>query len=828
MSGSDSAFSDLALSGVESRLVIPVEGMTCASCAGRVERALKEVSGVRDATVNLASEKALIAFTPGKVDIGAVKAAIQNAGYISRPETIDLSITGMTCASCAGRVEKALKSVPGVLSATVNLATESAHVTAFGELSPTLLLAAVRTAGYTGELRDKSESQGGLGFEARRKASAQQELRHLVIAIILSLPLLLPMLLGPVGITLTIPGWIQLLLATPIQFWLGARFYRAGWNAAKARSGNMDLLVAIGTSAAYGLSVYQLLMIMDHNGTEPHYYFEASAVVITLVLLGKWLEGRAKRQTGAAIRTLMALRPESARIVRPDGREEEIPVQNVKLDDLVRIRPGERVPVDGEIIDGRTNVDESMLTGEPMPVEKSMGQSVTGGSINGDGLILVRTLAIGSETRLARIIRLVETAQGEKAPIQRLVDKVSTIFVPTVLGIAVITLAGWLLVGQPIEVAMLNAVAVLVIACPCALGLATPTAIMAGTGIAARAGVLIKDAESLEIAHRVNMVAFDKTGTLTEGKPRLVSLLPGTGIEDTALVEIAAGLQSGSEHPLARAVMKAASEMDASPAKATAITARPGRGISGHVGSREFLLGSSRLMHEEGIDTRSFSTQAAEMEAAGRSLSWLAQKAPEKRLLGMLAFGDEPKDEARQAIEDLQRRGIKTVMLTGDNAGSARAVADALNITAIRANLLPEEKADAVAALRTSTSTIAMVGDGINDAPALASADVGIAMATGTDVAMHAAGITLMRGDPRLVADAIDISKRTYAKIRQGLFWAFIYNIVGIPLAAFGYLSPVLAGAAMALSSVSVIVNALLLYRWKPHSATAASARADS
>lgn len=817
--------SDISFSGAENALMIPIEGMTCASCAGRVERAIKEVSGVRDVTVNLASEKALISFTRGKVDAMAVATAIERTGYAPRKETIDLSITGVTCASCVGRVEKALSAVPGVLAAEVNLATETAHITLVGELSPALLVAAVHTAGYSARPIVSPADRSAFAVEEKRTSATRRELQHLVIAIILSLPLLLPMLLDPLGITLVIPGWIQFILATPIQFWLGARFYRAGWNAAKARSGNMDLLVAIGTSAAYGLSVYQLLMSRQGD-IEPHYYFEASAVVITLVLLGKWLEGRAKSQTGAAIRTLMALRPETARVVHANDREEEISIENIRVNDLVRIRPGERISVDGKIISGTTEVNESMLTGEPMPVAKTMGDQVTGGSINRDGVILVRTLAIGAETRLARIVRLVETAQGAKAPIQRLVDKVSTIFVPVVLVIAVITLAGWLLAREPLEVAILNAVAVLVIACPCALGLATPTAIMAGTGIAARAGVLIKDAESLEIAHRVNMVAFDKTGTLTEGRPRLASLLPRPGIEDNELIGIAAGLQSGSEHPLARAVMDASVEMNVAPAKAVDIRARPGRGLSAHMGSSEILLGSSRLMREEGIDTRLFNLQAAEMEAAGHSLSWLAEKSPDKRLLGLLAYGDKPKGEAGQAIKDLHRRGIKTAMLTGDNAGSAEAVGDALGIEMVVPNLLPEDKADTIAALRRAGSTVAMVGDGVNDAPALASADVGIAMATGTDVAMHAAAITLMRGDPRLVADAIDISKRTYGKIRQGLFWAFIYNIIGIPLAAFGYLNPVLAGAAMALSSVSVIANALLLHRWKPGSATPAMGHA--
>jgi P-type Cu+ transporter len=551
-----------------------------------------------------------------------------------------------------------------------------------------------------------------------------------------------------------------------------------------------------------------------------HYYFEASAVVITLVLLGKWLEGRAKRQTGAAIRALMALRPDTARLVSPDGSERDVAVEQVRVGDLVRVKPGERIPVDGQIIKGASSADESMLTGESLPVAKIVGDRVTGGSINGEGLILIKTVAVGAETTLARIVRLVESAQGAKAPIQRLVDRVSAIFVPVVLGIAALTLIGWLVAGAGLEVALLNAVAVMVIACPCALGLATPTAIMAGTGVAARAGVLIKDAEALETAHRVNIVAFDKTGTLTEGKPTLVTALPAPGTPETNLIELAAGLQAGSEHPLARAVTSAAAERGLRPARVDEITAAAGRGVAANLDGRRLVLGSTRMMREEGIDMTSLASHAHDLEQQGRSISWLAEGGANRRLLGLLAFGDTAKASARQAVQSLRDRGITTVMLTGDNEGSGRAAANDLGIEQVAANILPEGKAEEVTRLRQAGRTVAMVGDGINDAPALAAADIGIAMSTGTDVAMHAAGVTLMRGDPRLVADAIDISRRTYSKIRQGLFWAFIYNLVGIPLAAIGYLSPVIAGAAMAFSSVSVVVNALTLRRWRPTAAT--------
>jgi len=797
----------------EDSLVLPIEGMTCASCVGRVERAIREVPGVAGVSVNLATERAEVTFDDRRRNAAAVADAIFKAGYLPGSRNIDLAIGGMTCASCVGRVEKALRAVPGVFKADVNLATETARVDAVATLTPAALIEAVEKAGYSASV--KGARAGGANEDARRAATANRELRHVMIAAILSLPLVLPMLLSPFGISAAVPAWVQLILATPVQFWLGARFYRAGWKALLARTGNMDLLVAIGTSAAYGLSLYQILSGPIAHGAGGHYYFEASAVVITLVLLGKWLEGRAKRQTGEAIRALMALRPERARVVRTDGSEAEVSLDDVEVGDRVRIRPGERIPVDGRILEGATSVDESMLTGESMPLSRSPGDRVTGGAINGEGLLLVETLAVGAETTLARIVRLVESAQGAKAPIQRLVDKVSAVFVPVVLGVALLTLIGWLAVGASAEVAILNAVAVMVIACPCALGLATPTAIMAGTGVAARAGVLIKDAEALETAHRIDTVAFDKTGTLTEGKPALVAAIPAGGMDERGLLELAAGLQSGSEHPLARAVMAAAADQAVRPAQLRDMKALPGRGVRAAHGATIVSLGSTRLLEELKIGRELLAVDAEMFEREGRSIAWLVETAPDKRLLGLLAFGDEAKSTASQAVGILHGRGIRTVMITGDNEGSAHAVARGLGIDEVIANVLPEGKSDAVASLRHGDRVVAMVGDGVNDAPALAVADVGIAMSTGTDVAMHAAGITLMRGDPRLVADAIEISKRTYSKIRQGLFWAFVYNVVGIPLAALGYLSPVIAGGAMALSSVSVVVNALSLRRWR-------------
>ncbi len=718
-----------------------------------------------------------------------------------------LPIEGMTCASCVSRVEKALKKVPGVISAEVNLATEKAQVTvADGQTPVETLIAAVEKAGYVAHVADPSDSG-----EVEPQHPHDNTWWPIAIAALLSFPLVLPMFVMPLGLDWSLPGWVQLALATPVQFWLGARFYRAGWAALKAGAGNMDLLVALGTSAGFGLSLYLMFKHAAH-GT-PHLYFEASAVVITLVMLGKWLEARAKRQTTAAIRALNALRPETAR-VRRDGQEQEVPIKQVRVGDLVVVRPGERVPVDGLVVEGASEVDESLVTGESLPVAKHEGDKVTGGAVNAQGLLVIKTSAIGAESTLARIVRMVESAQAKKAPIQRMVDQVSAVFVPVVIGIAFVTLLAWGLTNGNWEQAILNAVAVLVIACPCALGLATPTAIMAGTGVAARHGILIKDAQALEIAHKVSVIGFDKTGTLTEGKPELVQADASDG-DRTALLALAASIQAGSEHPLARAVLTAAQEAGAMPVPASQLRAIPGRGMAATVGARDLRLGSTRLMDELKIDLAPMATQAQALQSQGRTVSWVADVSGKPMLLGLLAFGDTVKASARTAIAQLQQQGIRTVLVTGDNRGSAELVGGQLGIDEIRADVLPEDKARIVGELKAGGATVAMVGDGINDAPALAAADVGIAMSTGTDVAMHAAGITLMRGDPALVSDAIDISRKTYAKIRQNLFWAFFYNAVGVPLAAFGLLNPMIAGAAMALSSVSVVTNALMLRKWK-------------
>ncbi len=783
---------------------LPVSGMTCASCAGRVERALLKVPGVASASVNLANEQVRV--ESSEADLAALIEAVQKAGYGVPVQSLELAIDGMTCASCVGRVERALLKVPGVRSAAVNLASERAHVEVLGPPDPAALIQAVEAAGY----HATASSERRPAADAERRL--QRERWAVIAGLLLAAPLVLPMFGELFGQHWMLPAWIQFLLATPVQFVLGARFYVAGWKAVRAGAGNMDLLVAIGTSAGYGLSLYQWWA--TPAGQMPHLYFEASAVVIALVLLGKYLESRAKRQTSAAIRALEALRPDRAtRVV--EGREEDVAIAALRLGDLVLVRPGERFPVDGDVVEGESQADEALISGESLPVNKAPGDRITGGAINGEGRLLVRTTALGGETVLARIIRLVEDAQAAKAPIQKLVDKVSQVFVPAVLVIAVFTLIGWLLTGAPAEVALINAVAVLVIACPCALGLATPAAIMAGTGVAARHGILIKDAEALEVAHAVTAVAFDKTGTLTSGKPQIIHLHAVDG-DEAQILRLAGALQRGSEHPLARAVLERCEADGVTVPDVQKSQALSGRGITGTLDGQQLALGNRRMLEEYGLQPGELLETAQRWEAEGRTLSWLVEHAPEPRLLGLFAFGDSLKDGAAAAIAGLAARHIRSHLITGDNRGSARVVAEALHIDDVHAEVLPADKAATVAELKKGGAVVAMVGDGINDAPALAAADVGIAMGGGTDVAMHAAGITLMRGDPRLVPAALEIARRTYRKIQQNLFWAFIYNLVGIPLAAFGFLSPVVAGAAMALSSVSVVSNALLLRSWKP------------
>ena len=719
-------------------------------------------------------------------------------------------VEDMSCASCVSRVEKAIKKVDGVIDVSVNLATEKATVKANSNVNLATLMSAVDKAGYHAVKMTDQQTHA-------KDTEKQASLWPIVVSILFAIPFVLPMLLEPFGFHLMMPAWLQFILASIVQFGLGAKFYRSGFSALKAFTGNMDLLVAIGTSAAYGLSLYQLI-----TGHYDHLYFESSVVIITLILVGKWLESRAKHQTTQAIEALSALRPEVA-LVRQEDHEISLPISQVKVNDIVVIKPGERIPVDGIIMEGASSSDESMLTGESFPVNKTVNDVVTGGTINGEGLIIVKTTAIQSDSKLSKIIEMVESAQAKKAPIQRIVDRISAIFVPVILIIALITLLAWGIIYHDWQQALLHAVAVLVIACPCALGLATPTAIMVGTGVAARQGILIKDAEALETLHNVNTVAFDKTGTLTEVKPDLVEIdVVGTETPDQIL-SLAASMQAGSEHPLAKAMLSKAKKYD----YAKNITSVTGSGVMATIDNTEYYLGSLRWMKSLNAYFVNMDDKIDELTSKGYTISFLAKQQAEDSvvILALFGFADVIKPEARNAIDALHQLHVNTVMLTGDNQQAANYVGQQLNLDKVIAEVLPQDKANYIYQLQKESHTntnnqVAMVGDGINDAPALAAADIGIAMGTGTDVAMHTASITLMRGNLYLIADAIDISRRTYNKIKQNLFWAFFYNLIGIPLAAFGFLNPMIAGAAMALSSVSVVTNALLLKRWKPRAET--------
>lgn len=779
-----------------------------------------------------------------------------------------LAVRGMTCAACVNRVERALRKVPGVAQVQVNFATETASVV----LAPAVadvplpdaarLIAAIEAAGYHAQLQETDHPL------ADEHASWWSVWGAVCLGALASVPLMLPMLWGDHHFW---PAWVQFAQATPVQFGLGARFYRAGWAALRDGSGNMDQLVALGTSAAWGLSVWLWWQqgLAPASGAHSHtvsampdtlppsLYFESSAVVITLVLLGKALEARAKRQTTLAIRSLQSLRPDTVRRLGPQG-EVEVPLAHVLVGDVLVVMPGARVPSDGLVQEGGSHVDESLLTGEPLPVAKNVGDRLTGGAINAEGRLLMRVTAVGGQTMLAHIIRRVVEAQASKAPIQRVVDRVSAVFVPTVLVIALLTGVGWWLAGHGVDVALIRAVAVLVIACPCALGLATPAAIMAGTGAAARQGILIQDPQALEVAHRVRLVAFDKTGTLTQGRPRLLdwAVASGTGLSREQCLRFAAALQRGSEHPLARAVLTAAEGLHGEPLSAEQSRAVPGRGIEGWLPAVDadgtptdwggsWCLGSARWMQElTGQDAPAdVAEAAAAWSADGATVSWLLHAPAASRpddgqstagvsevrawqVVAALAFGDAVKPGAAQAVTRLHALGVRTVIISGDSRQAAQAIARQVGIQEVIAEVLPGDKADHIRRLQRDAQghvvTVAMVGDGLNDAPALAAADIGMAMANpqgGTDVAMQAAGITLMRGDPMLVPAALDVSRRTSRKIWQNLGWAFGYNVIGIPLAAFGGLNPMLAGAAMALSSVSVVSNALWLSRWRPTTA---------
>ncbi len=779
--------------------------MTCAACSARLEKVLNRLPGVA-ASVNLTAERARIDLAGNETTAQQNVAAIEKAGFSVPLQTVELTIEGMTCAACSARLEKVLNRLPGV-EAAVNLAAERARVRYLpGVVDMPLLIAAVGRSGFVGRLADDQSREEE---KTRKLAAYCAELRRFWISAALTLPLVAQMFTmfsgagwGGHAHEDLLPRWLQWALATPVQFWIGWRFYDGGWKALRGGGANMDVLVALGTSMAYLFSLFVTLFGM----AELHVYFEASAAVITLVLLGKLLEARAKAKTTAAIEALLRLQPKTARVER-QGQLIELDAALLIPGDIFIVRPGESLPVDGEVIDGRSNVNEAMLTGESMPVAKKVGDRVFAATANGEGMLRCRATSVGEHTLLAGIIRMVAEAQGSKAPVQRLADQISAIFVPVVCAIALCTFVAWWVFGGSFSEALVNAVAVLVIACPCALGLATPTAIMVGTGQGARAGILVRNAEALERAEKIGILAVDKTGTLTCGVPVLTDLLPLALSKDEALT-LAAGLEQGSEHPLARAILQSAQAAGLAVPALTNFLAIPGQGVEGVVGGRRLRLGNPGWF-------AGLALPAKEITAWQHAAKTVVILAENDRLLAVLAIADPLRETSRAAVLRIKAMGIRVVMLTGDNAATAAAIALAAGIDSFQANILPGDKAAAVNGLKNGEGLVAMVGDGINDAPALAAADVSFAMGAGSDAAIEAADMTLVRSDLNGVADAILLSRATLGKIRQNLFFAFIYNVLGIPMAAFGLLNPVIAGAAMAMSSVSVVSNSLLLKRWR-------------
>lgn len=788
------------------KIEISIEGMTCASCATRIEKSLNKLPSVH-ATVNLASEKAQIKFDNSQIIPSQLIETIEKIGFHIVPQSVQLQISGMTCAGCSEHIQKVLNKLPGV-TANVNLATEKASVN-FKPGSTTVrnLIEIILKEGY--HATEISETNH-INEKNRRIAAYQAELRMFWFSAMLTLPLMLQMSTMFSDTTADfIPRWLQWTIATPVQFWVGRRFYKGAWFALRGGTANMDVLVALGTSMAYFFSAVVTLLKLDQ-----HVYFESGAAIITLVLLGKLMETRAKSKTSEAVEELIGLQPKTAQVER-DGQIIEIDANTIKLNDIFIVRPGESMPVDGIVIEGASDVNESMLTGESLPVLKNPGSKIYAATINEQGLLKCRATSIGSHTQLAAIIRLVEKAQGSRAPIQRMADTISGIFVPIVVFISLLTLLlTWFLVGNFV-LALINAVTVLVISCPCALGLATPTAIMVGTGRGAQVGVLVKNAAALEQAEKIQTIVLDKTGTLTEGNPVVTNIVPVGGITKHDLVQISATLEQGSEHPLAKAVLECSTKMKIKLLSVKKFTSVTGRGITAQINGTDYIIGAVKFLIDRGtaIDLNYITT----LQTKGKTVIGVARKSDEAfEILGYLEIGDQLRASSAQAVKRLQSMGIEIIMLTGDNAATAKVIASQAGISNYRAEVLPQDKAVEIENIRSKGKFTAMVGDGINDAPALAAADVSFAIGAGSDVAIEAADITLIRNDLMSVADAISLSKKTLGKIRQNLFFAFIYNVLGIPLAAVGLLNPVIAASAMALSSVSVVGNSLLLKKWQP------------
>ncbi|MGI6452248.1 MAG: heavy metal translocating P-type ATPase [Syntrophomonadaceae bacterium] len=796
---------------------IKISGMSCAACAARIEKGLSKLEGVESAQVNLATERATIRYDDLLVTPAQLEEVIAKLGYSvirEQAEEIgraELRITGMSCAACSARIEKKLSSLKGVISATVNLSTERAWVSFARDLIRLEdIISAINKLGYHAEKIEDFTLEPDSGPQA---AERRKMLITLIASLVLSLPLVMGMVLDLVQIHSILHNpYFQLILATPVQFIIGARFYKQSYFALKNGSANMDVLVALGTSAAYFFSLYNVFFQAVPAGMMKDLYFEASAIIITLVLLGKYLEAISKGRTTEAIKKLAQLQAKTARVIR-EGREMDIPIEAVQVGELVLVRPGEKVPVDGRIVEGNSSLDESMLTGESLPVDKKPGDMVFGATINKFGVFKLEATRIGKDTALAQIIKMVEDAQGSKAPIQKLADRVAGVFVPVVLAIAVLTFIGWALSGAPINQSLISAVAVLVIACPCALGLATPTAIMVGTGKGAENGILIKGGEYLELAHKIDTVVLDKTGTITQGKPEVTDIISLGSRDEKGLLKMAAQAEKSSEHPLGVAIYEKGREVLESIDDAHSFAAIPGKGVKAIIDKDEIYVGTRKLMRENNITIDAIEDSITRLEKQGKTAMLLAVNG---KVEGILAVADKIKETSRDAIKDLQDMGIEVYMITGDNQSTAHAIAEQAGIKTVLAEVLPDRKAEEINKLKASGKRVAMVGDGINDAPALAVADIGMAMGTGTDVAMETADITLMRGDLRTIPAAIRLSRQTVKKIKQNLFWAFIYNMIGIPFAALGMLNPIIAGAAMAFSSVSVVTNSLSLKRYNP------------